>query len=341
MEINAEECLGRNGNFSCQSDIRSVRLRGRDSGYTPVFSIVIPTWKRLETLRDTVESALSQTGGILYDIIVVEDNPEPGSEISRYMAGLDDSRISYYRNEKNLGLVGNFNRAVSLADARYVVLVHDDDFLFPDYLEQMARVLDACPDADIVCPEAVKWREYLGEPRPSWRENLKPARVWSPLPDGEPFCRLFAPTGITFRKDFFMASGGFDHESGPSTDLYYIVRAGQSARYYRYDKPLFVYRWAENESMKFITRLDFLRAGLPLRRLLLRRHHVPGFIASPLLKYYCWKSLYSMRKDFPDKTVEMDGLVLPGSRIGIRVCKMVTDAVARLLLMRRIGARKV
>ena len=53
----------------------------------------------------------------------------------------------YYRNDRNLGLVGNFNRAVSLADGEYAVLVHDDDYLFPAYLSEMNRITDLKTDA--------------------------------------------------------------------------------------------------------------------------------------------------------------------------------------------------
>lgn len=343
MEINAEECLKRKDNFLCQENVESVLVKGGERlPCAPRFSIVIPTWKRIETLKDTVESALTQEGDIPYDIIVVEDNPEPDSGICRYLTGLGDARIRYWRNSRNLGLVGNFNRAVSLADAEYAVLVHDDDFLFPGYLKKMSGILDRFPDADIVCPAAVKWREYLGEPRPSCVMDDAPARIWNPDADAEPFCRFFAPTGVTFRKSAFMESGGFDHESGPSTDLYYIVRSGKDFRYYRYDKPMFVYRWAENESMKFTTRMDFLHAGLPLRRLLLERRNVPSPVSKAILEYYCWKSVESMKKDFPDENIDLDGLVLPGNRMEVRVGKFVTDVFARFLMdRRRLRAKKI
>ncbi len=341
MEINAQECLNQNDNFACQSNIGSTLIKGVRPGVAPKFSIVIPTWKRVETLKDTVESALSQTWAGDFDVIVVEDNPEPDSDVYKYLMSLTDPRIIYYRNDRNLGLVGNFNRAVSLADGEYAVLVHDDDYLFPAYLAEIDRITGIAQDADIICPEAVKWREYQGQPKPAVPENKVNAKLWCPEADGEPFCRLFAPTGVTFRKSAFMKSGGFDHLSGPSTDLYFIVRAARSMKYYRYEKPLFVYRWSANESLKLNVRMDFLRAGLPLRKLLLKRHHAPGFLTRALLKYYCWQSVEHLKRDFPEEKPDLSWLILPENRLEIRWGKFVTDALGRYLLLRRTFSKSV
>ena len=190
-------------------------------------------------------------------------------------------------------------------------------------------------EADIICPAPVKWLEYKGEPAPVVQEEQKQYPLWKPLSDWEPFCRLFAPTGVTFRKEAFMRSGGFDSMSGPSTDLYYIVRVGKSLNYYRYEKPLFVYRWSENESMKFSTRADFINAGYPLRKYILSENKVCQAIARPLLKRYCDKTLTAIRRDFPNEKYDGTGLPLPKNRFDAWYCRKFTDAVAGLLLLRR------
>lgn len=110
MEINAEECLNQKNNLNRLAKSGVKLIKGGVNVTAPRFSIVVPTYKRLETLKDTVTSALTQKTEVPFDVIVVEDNPEPDSPICRYLTSLDDDRLSYYRNEKNLGLVDNFNR---------------------------------------------------------------------------------------------------------------------------------------------------------------------------------------------------------------------------------------
>lgn len=345
MEFNVENCLKQNDNFACQSNVESVLMKDCKCHLEPKFSIVIPTYKRLETLKEAVNSALLQTYNRLLDVVIVEDNPESDTPIERYVMSLEDNKIRYYKNSQNLGLVGNFNRAVSLAAGEYVVLLHDDDFLFPDYLERMERVVRKYKNADIICPRPVKWHEDKGEARPVQPKGVNLPhiigyKVWKPLSDWEPFCRNFLPTGVTFKKESFMRTGGFDHLSGPSTDLYYIVRVGQSVNYYMYECPLFVYRWSENESMKFSTRVDFIKAGLPLRRKILEKHRVTKFVSNLLLKNYCAVSQANMKRDFPDKEFNIDGFILPAGGFEAFLAKKTQDILAWYLRLRRIFAKR-
>lgn len=312
MEINAEECLKSGNNLNRQADIRSILMTSGNPAGSIRFSVVVPTYKRLSTLKTTIESILAQKTDVQYDIIVVEDNPELDTEIGHYLLSLNDSRIKYYKNEKNLGLVGNFNRVLSLGDGDIVAIIHDDDFLLPDYISEMDRVMRARPDADIVCPKPFKW-DAAGPLRIP-EECGKPARLWKPLICGEPFYRTFIPTGMAIRRSSIGKSGGFDYISGPSTDLYFIVRAGISGlTYYNYDKTLFVYRWSENESLKFETRKTFIEAGFPLRRHILEHSRLPKFVRNALLRNYCARGLTDIRTNFPDHEFDSSFLMLPHS----------------------------
>ncbi len=336
MQFNIQDCLRQNDNFACDSGVKSVLMKQSGLASKPLYSIVIPTYKRLETCKETIDSALSQSFDSPYEVVVVEDNPESGSAIEKYVLSLDDVRVCYYKNSSNLGLVGNFNRAVSLAAAERVVLLHDDDFLFPEYLSCIDKVFTRRTDADIVCVKPVKWHEDRGEARPVTSAGKRGKfRLWKPLSDGEPFCRNFLPTGVTFLKQTFMRTGGFDHISGPSTDLFYIVRVGKSVNYYMYERPLFVYRWSENESLKFNTRVDFISAGLPLRQSILEEHGVPRLLRNLLLKNYCAISKRNMERDFPGKEFCVKGFILPRGRFEALLAAKLQDIVSWLLSARR------
>ena len=68
----------------------------------------------------------------------------------RLSAALTIPRISYVRNPKNLGLVGNANRCLELADGEYVCIFHHDDVMLPDNLERKVRLLDEHPEVAFV-----------------------------------------------------------------------------------------------------------------------------------------------------------------------------------------------
>ena len=342
MRVNAEECLSSGDNLHLQSDVPSVLKKGRNCADAPLFSIVIPVYRRLETLKESVEAALGQDTACVYDIIVVEDNPESGTPVEDYLMSLDADNLKYYKNSGNLGLVGNFNRILTLADGEYVVVVHDDDILSSFYLKEMERLVRIRPDADIIMPEALKWREDKGEPKPSFNYSSAKARLWKPCTEGEAFERTFQPTGVTIKRSSIPLTGGFDYQSGPSTDLYFIVRAGRAGvRYYKYDKPLFIYRWLENESLKLQTRLDFISAGIPLRRCILDVMKLPGFIADAMLRHYCDVAVGRLREDFPEINPSFDGLVLSRNRFSARFAFTVNALFRKCLLLRRLFAPKV
>ena len=334
MEINAEECLKANDNLYVQADVESVMVKGGTDGPAPVVSIVIPAYKRVSMLKHALSSALSQDTVLPFEVVVVEDNPEPDTEIGDYLECLDDPRLRYLKNSSNLGLVGNFNRALTVGRGDITVILHDDDLLLPSYVREILRVMEARPDADIVCPRPFKWRD--GTPLELPEDDGRPARLWKPLTSWEPFCRTFIPTGMAIRRSAIARSGGFDYVSGPSTDLYFIVRAGLSGlNYYNYDKTLFVYRWSENESLKFSTRCAFIEAGFPLRRHLLSRSRLPGFVRKALLGNYSARAVEDIRTNFPDQEFDPSFLTLPSSAAAKWFNAKTADITAAVLRMRK------
>lgn len=113
----------------------------------PRVSIVIPTWNRSRLLRRALESALSQT---LEDIeIVVSDNGST-DDTPEVVRDYDDPRLRYSRVERNLGLHGGLNRALGLATAPYVAVLHDDDMFYPRNVEMKAAFFDAHPTVGTV-----------------------------------------------------------------------------------------------------------------------------------------------------------------------------------------------
>ena len=346
MQIDASKILGMNDNIVLPSEIPSSRILS-SKVQNPFVTIAIPVYNRLSTLKKCLSAALSQATKLPYDVIVVEDNPASGTPVEQYLSSLNEPRLSYWKNSRNLGLTANFNRTVFLGRGRYVVLVHDDDYLFPNYIDEMIRVVSIHPDADIICPSAVKWKEYAGEPEPSLPTSRKRYTLWRPSFYGEAFFRQFMPTGVTFRRISFLESGGFDPDSGPSTDLYYIVRASGHMVYYKYDKPLYVYRWSEHESMKLSTRMDFVRFGLPLRDLILRRLHVAGILRKYVLEYYSRKSVDDMYRSLSSlvsgereaamKDISEFASVLPMPRrkAGYTIGKQAYKALSRFFSIKR------
>lgn len=112
------------------------------------FSITIPAYKQ-KYLYEAIESCLAQTYKDFELIIVDDASPE---DLKSVVDRFQDSRIRYYRNEKNCGalnVVDNWNICLSYAHGDYVICMGDDDRLLPNCLDEYSELIEKYPDLDI------------------------------------------------------------------------------------------------------------------------------------------------------------------------------------------------
>jgi glycosyltransferase involved in cell wall biosynthesis len=105
----------------------------------PLVSIGIPTYNRARFLKDSLRSALSQTYSNIE--VVVVDNAS-SDDTKDVVESFGDSRVKYFRNEKNIGGPANFKRCLDLSDGEYFSWLQDDDVVFNKYVENALEVLD-------------------------------------------------------------------------------------------------------------------------------------------------------------------------------------------------------
>lgn len=115
----------------------------------PKFSIVIPTYKRVNLLKCTVESALAQEGFGDFEVVVVDDcSPD---ETWDYLQSLRHPKLRIFRNDPRLGMGRNWNRTVRASSGEYVFILQDDDVATPQLLARAAALLDKYEGVDLLC----------------------------------------------------------------------------------------------------------------------------------------------------------------------------------------------
>lgn len=122
------------------------------------FSITIPAFKQ-KYLYEAIESCLAQTFKDFELIIVDDASPE---DLKSVVDRFQDSRIRYYRNEKNCGamhVVDNWNICLGYAKGDYIICMGDDDRLLPNCLEEYAQLIEAYPEVDVFHG----WTEIIDE----------------------------------------------------------------------------------------------------------------------------------------------------------------------------------
>ena len=110
----------------------------------PRITFAIPYYRGLDYLSDALRSLLRQENPN-WKAVVLDDRG--GEDAESLVLSLSDSRFTFVRNEINLGLARNWNRAVSLVDTEFLTIFHSDDELEPNYTDVMISLLERHPHA--------------------------------------------------------------------------------------------------------------------------------------------------------------------------------------------------
>lgn len=103
----------------------------------------MPVYNNAEFILQTLESLAKQTVRPDRVILCDDGSTDESEDIVRHFKAL---QCEWTPNPKRLGLFGNFNRCLDLADqAEYLQILHADDTLAPDFYGTMSGVLEDCP----------------------------------------------------------------------------------------------------------------------------------------------------------------------------------------------------
>ncbi|MBR7131173.1 MAG: glycosyltransferase [Lentisphaeria bacterium] len=109
-------------------------------------SVVIAAFCGEEFIGEQIRSLLGQS--LPPDEIIITDD-SPDERMMEVVAEfLPDPRIRCFRNEKQLGVNGNFEKALSLATGEIIFFCDQDDVWKSDKIAKMVAALEKSPEAD-------------------------------------------------------------------------------------------------------------------------------------------------------------------------------------------------
>ncbi|WP_329381242.1 glycosyltransferase [Streptomyces sp. NBC_01351] len=142
--------------------------------------IMLPYYGDVALMQAAVRSILAQSDPN-WRLTVVDDGQEPS--VPGWFAELDDPRVSYQRNEQNLGVTGNYRKCLGLVREEHFVMMGTDDIMLPEYVATVRAAIAKHPGIGMVQP-GVQVIDGAGKPAEGLVDQAK-KRVYAPRVNGE------------------------------------------------------------------------------------------------------------------------------------------------------------
>ncbi len=186
----------------------------------PKVSVLIPTYNYAHYLDETIQSVLDQTFTD-FELIIVDNCSTDNTDevVKKY---LTDIRVSFHKNETNVGLVGNWNKCLDYAKGEYIKFLCADDKFHPQLLEKFVAIMEQYPGVSIISC----YNEIFGERNFSRISPFK-GLVSSVLMQEDLLRygnRLRNPSVVIFRKFDVKKVGKFNPQLLQLTDKEYYYR---------------------------------------------------------------------------------------------------------------------
>ena len=115
-------------------------------------TVLLPVFNRKDLIEEAVRSALAQDVEGL-EVFVVDNCSQDGTW--EVLQQIMDPRVKILRNERNLGLFGNFNRCGLLATGDYALFLCSDDRLTPGFLSKAIAVMESHSEAVLLSSRGI------------------------------------------------------------------------------------------------------------------------------------------------------------------------------------------
>lgn len=115
----------------------------------PLVSVCIPVRNGASYINEAISSVLEQHYQEIEIVIIDNFSSDSTAELVQELAARN-SKIKFYKNNQNIGLIENFNACINKATGKYVKFLCADDFLLPGCLERMVSALESNDSATLV-----------------------------------------------------------------------------------------------------------------------------------------------------------------------------------------------
>jgi glycosyltransferase involved in cell wall biosynthesis len=224
-----------------------------------LITIAIPVYERYDFFEEALGSALLQT--VNCQVIVV-DNHSSHSKFKDYVNSLNNPNIKYFLNATNLGMIENWNRCIELCETQWLTILHDDDWLHPNFIEHINLLQSKYSEAGCFTVSCM----YSGAINEEHKRNIKRRyRTNKVSMKYFLFGGLSPFPGVVFKVKAAAEINGFLPSLFPVSDYDFWVRLSQVTPIYRSSALFAVYRITQQQGTKEVYK-DIIEKSFRIRK---------------------------------------------------------------------------
>lgn len=183
----------------------------------PLWSVIIPTYNGIKYLEKTLTSVLEQDPGSDLMQIEVIDDCSTQDDPEELVREISQSRVSFYRQPKNLGLIGNWNDCISRARGHWVHILHQDDVVKFGFYRRLQAAFEKEPTIGAAFCRYFYMDEKGCEQALSPLERETPGVISNWIERIAVMQRIECPS-IVVKREVYENLGGFSQEAHYAAD---------------------------------------------------------------------------------------------------------------------------
>lgn len=111
----------------------------------PLWSVMIPTYNCASYLKETLQAVLEQAPGPEVMQIEVVDDHSTKDDPEAVVKEIGNGRVQFYRQEKNVGSLKNFETCLKRSKGTLIHQLHGDDKVLPGFYKKMQELFENHP----------------------------------------------------------------------------------------------------------------------------------------------------------------------------------------------------
>ncbi|HJO93000.1 MAG TPA: glycosyltransferase [Victivallales bacterium] len=220
----------------------------------PSVSVCIPNYNNAKYLESCIQSTLAQTYQNT-EVVLVDDC---STDNSLEIANKYKDQIRVFFNSTNLGQPKNTNKSIECSTGKYLVILHSDDLLLPNFIEKLVPILESYPNVGIAIGERMTTDETGNFTK------VAPLYKTSCIIPGEKQAKVFMmtsvlPCQVLLRRDVFLKVGRIDERYIVNLDGLMWFKCALISDVGYIQTPVSVYRnHAENTTAQYNQSIDLM-----------------------------------------------------------------------------------